>query len=154
MEDNPCRCTKGAIAAYVQRLSGPILDRIDMQVAVKAVSLEALSQHTHTKVSDEVIKDRVRRAREIQYTRAGKLNNELSLRELFSEGYGFSESVKKLLEDTAKKKKFSARGYVRITRVARTIADLAGRVEIVNGDIAEAFSYRSLDRIREFAITV
>lgn len=154
MEDNPCRCNKGTIASYVQRLSGPILDRIDMQVAVKAVSLEALSQHAHAKVSDEVVKEQVRRAREIQYTRADKLNNELSLKELFSDGYGFDEPVKKLLEETAKNKKFSARGYVRIARVARTIADLAGRVEIKSGDIVEAFSYRSLDRIREFAITV
>lgn len=154
MKENPCSCFRSGIASYLHRLSGPILDRIDMQVEIKAVPLDKLTEERVTQEDDYKIQEIVAKARQFQLARSGVLNCELSLKQLFTRGMGFSAAMQKLIEHTAMKKKYSARGFVRIARVARTIADLETRSDIEAKDVTEAFSYRSLDRIREYATAV
>lgn len=147
-DDNKCRCSELAISNYMGRLSGPLLDRIDLHIEVKPVQYEKISSSEKGESSKE-IKKRVDRARKIQLERYKDFNiysnGELTPRliERFCE---IDESSKALLQRAFERLGLSGRAYSRILKVARTIADLDGEEFIRKNHVAEAIQYRSLDR--------
>lgn len=145
---NNCRCTNEQIQRYMGKLSGPLLDRIDMQVEVPSLPPEVLA----TSVAEpgersEVVKARVIRSRERQLSRQGKCNAELMASEL-PVYCALQEDSQKLLNQVMHKFSLSARIYHRILKVARTIADLGESDVILSGHLSEALTYRSMDRSR------
>jgi len=143
-----CTCSALQVQRYRAKISGPLLDRIDIQVEVPAVRYKELADQTSGETS-ETIRARVDRARELQLARfAGRkifCNAQMSPRDLrrFCEPDAAAE---KLLEAAMTKLGLSARAYTRILKVARTIADLDGQADITSAQVAEAIQYRSLDR--------
>ncbi len=143
-----CRCTPVQITRYRSRVSGPLLDRIDIQVDVSAVEYQALASRAPGEPSTAV-RERVNQARRIQVERfqqAGyHANARMSARDV--QRYCTLDAAgEQLLEAALSRLGLSARAYVRILKVSRTIADLAGAEEIQPPHIAEAIQYRSLDR--------
>ena len=147
-EGDRCTCTVGQRAGYLSKLSGPIMDRIDIQIWVHPVGTAALIRGGKGE-SSAVIAERVLRAREVQRERfAGSgifTNAEMSSRQLET-FCPLNEPCKELLEKLIDRLGLSARAYTRIVKIARTIADLAGSVHICPEHLAEAASYRFLDR--------
>ncbi|WP_299580492.1 YifB family Mg chelatase-like AAA ATPase [uncultured Microbulbifer sp.] len=144
-----CRCTPDQIDRYRNKLSGPLLDRIDMQVEVGAMSAVQL-QDTPAGESSECVRERVCGARQQQMQRQGTINSLLKGVEL--EKYCvLGDREKLLLRQSAEKLGLSARSYHRVLKVARTLADLAKLEKIGTAQIAEALAYRNLDR-RQAAI--
>ena len=139
-----CRCTPDQIDRYRNKLSGPLLDRIDMQVEVASMSASQL-QDAPVGESSESVRNRVRSAREIQLARQGKINGELKGSEL-DEYCRLGKAESALLRASVEKLGLSARSYHRVLKVARTLADLSGQENIGTGQIAEALAYRNLDR--------
>jgi len=143
-----CRCTPNEIRRYLSRISGPLLDRIDMHIEVECIPPERLSDTTLSEDSVH-IRERVVRAREVQLRRyANKsmhCNAELNAR-LLPEICRMQPSAKALLIAYTEKMKMSNRAYTRILKVARTICDLDGVDIIGEEQIAEAVQYRTLDR--------
>ena len=143
--EDACRCNPAQVRAYQARLSGPILDRIDIQVEVPALS-EALLKRLRERPPRPVTEPRaqVAAARRYQLDRQGVYNANLAQTELrrHMREAGVDEVF---LEDAAKRFQISARGYLKLWRMARTIADLSGEERICQGHMAEAMSYRSLD---------
>lgn len=145
---NECTCSPSQITKYVSRLSGPLLDRIDLHIEVDNVTYDDLSSTTLSEPS-EVVKARVDEARKIQNIRYGssgihcnaKMNSRMVKQYCVLDTE--SENLLKLAFDNLG---LSARAYVRILKVARTIADLANQPKIEPQHIAEAVQYRSLDR--------
>jgi magnesium chelatase family protein len=138
-----CRCTPTVIDAYQRRLSGPLLDRIDLKVGVKRVSLDALASEPRGEPSAPV-RERVTRARRTQLERQGCLNAQLKparLRQLA----GLDGVARRTLERWAEQKGLTARGFHRAWRVARTSADLDGSDQIAERHILEALGYRLHD---------
>jgi magnesium chelatase family protein len=143
------RTTPAAMQRYLNKISGPLLDRIDIHVEVPALKHETLLKHAPTEPS-EAIRERVIRARRRQQARyAGKrkvrCNAQMGSRELKAFAALDEESVN-LLRLALSELSLSARAYDRILKVSRTIADLDERDAINSGDISEAVQYRSLDR--------
>jgi magnesium chelatase family protein len=143
-----CTCTMPQILRYRSKISGPLLDRIDIHIEVPAVRYRDLTGEASGEDS-EAIKGRVNRAREIQRERFhGKriyCNAQMTPR--FLKKYcQIGEASKVLLERAIDKLGLSARAYTRILKIARTIADLERVEEIVPQHISEAIQYRSLDR--------
>ncbi len=144
----PCTCSPGAVARYRARLSGPLLDRIDLQVQVPAVPWRELAAHRHGEPSAAVAA-RVEAARSRQLERqpatAVRCNADLGPAAL--ERWAQPDaSGRRLLERAAAVLGLSARAYHRILRVARTLADLGGEEQVAAHHLAEAIAYRSLDR--------
>ena len=143
-----CTCTMPQILRYRSKISGPLMDRLDIHVEVPAVKYRDLSGESAGEDS-EAIKARVNRAREIQRQRfAGKRiysNAQMAPRHL-KKYCQIGESSKVLLEQAIDKLGLSARAFTRILKIARTIADLEGVESIVTPHISEAIQYRSLDR--------
>jgi magnesium chelatase family protein len=143
-----CQCTPPQIQRYRAKISGPLLDRIDVQIDVPAVPFRDLSAD-RSQESSETIRSRVMRARAAQRARYRAdgigCNAELSPR-LVRKYCPIDDASKRLLELAMQRLGLSARAYGRILKVARTIADLDGRDAIESADVAEAISYRSLDR--------
>lgn len=139
-----CRCTPPQVERYRSKISGPLLDRIDLHVNVDTLPISELQSAPEGEASAPV-RARVLTAREIQIKRQGKANAQLYGRELmrFCE---LSEKPKILLATAMEKLKLSARAYHRIIKVARTIADLKGCKDIDISHISEALAYRALDR--------
>ena len=143
-----CSCTPQQIQRYRAKVSGPLLDRIDIQIEVPAVQYKELSEETSTEDS-AVIRTRVNQARKVQLTRfAGRTlfcNAQMTSRDIrkFCQP---DDGGDKLLENAMSRLGLSARAYTRILKVARTIADLAGEEKVGSGHIAEAIQYRALDR--------
>lgn len=140
-----CHCSHQQIERYRDRISGPLLDRIDLHLNVPTLPKSALSQaDPHSEPSAAVL-DRVINARQSQLQRQQKPNRELSTSEL-EQHCKLSSDHKKLLETAMDKLNLSARAYHRIIKVARTIADLEGQTEIAQPHLSEAIGYRTLDR--------
>lgn len=146
-----CKCSQVAISKYLQKLSQPILDRIDIHVELEAVPFSVISGVDKENVDNSEYRWRqsVLQAREKQMTRSGHTNNLLTLSAL-KRFINISSSSRKLLEESTRKFGISARGFVRILRVALTIADLDGDSQVADHHISEALSYRCLERLEKF----
>ena len=139
-----CRCTPDQIQRYRNKLSGPLLDRIDMQVEVANMTASQL-QEAPVGESSATVRQRVAAARARQVARQGKINAELSGSEL-DRHCALGAPEQSLLRRSVEQLGLSARSYHRVLRVARTLADLAAEEKIGTGQIAEALAYRNLDR--------
>ncbi len=141
-----CHCTSEQVARYRAKISGPLLDRIDMHLDVPRVAIEILRKGTpQGEESSATIRQRVITARNLALARSNKANAALSAKEV-KQFCGLSESGHQLLEQAMEKLGLSHRAYHRILKLARTIADLAGSTEIEINHLSEAISYRKLDR--------
>lgn len=147
--EKECTCPPGAVQKYLNKISGPLLDRIDLHVEVTPVAFSELSS-TQQYEKSERIRERVIKAREIQEERykesAGVYANAQMSSKQLKEICEISAIGQKLLKTAMEKLNLSARAYDRILKVSRTIADLAGTTEIKPEHLAEAIQYRSLDR--------
>ncbi|WP_322741610.1 YifB family Mg chelatase-like AAA ATPase [Glaciimonas soli] len=137
---NKCRCTPDNIARYQDKISGPLLDRIDMQIQVGSLSHDELQRQADGEPS-AIIANRVEQAYARQLTRQGKANQALSTNEI--DAFCKPDTAgEKLLQTAMTHLNWSARGYHRVLKVARTIADLAGVKDIAKAHVAEAIQYR------------
>lgn len=144
-----CSCPAGAVQKYLNKISGPLLDRIDLHVEVVPVDFNELTSDSKTEKSENV-RGRVMRARDIQQKRFEKedgihANAQMGGKEV-QEICIITDAGRNLLKRAMEKLNLSARAYDRILKVSRTIADLAGSEEIKVEHLAEAIHYRSLDR--------
>lgn len=143
-----CKCSPSQIQKYLFRISGPLLDRIDIQVEVSAIKFKEL-ESSDTSEPSSVISKRVRKVRDIQRERFKRkrvhTNSQMSPKHI-KEFCQIDEESKNLLREVIDRLGFSARAYNRILKVSRTIADLEESLEIKSSHIAEAIQYRSLDR--------
>ena len=143
-----CRCTPAQIQRYRSRISGPLLDRIDMHVEVPTVPYKDLTEHTSAEPSS-AIAARVGKGRKIQSRRFAHTkmyaNAQMGSRQIKTYCRIDADS-KELLQTAIDKLGLSARAYNRILKIARTIADLANRSQIGTDHISEAIQYRNLDR--------
>jgi magnesium chelatase family protein len=135
-----CRCTPDQVARYRGKISGPLLDRIDIQVEVPALPQEELLAKTAAE-SSAAVRDRVGRARERQLARQGKPNAALGPKEIDAL-CELDESGTTLIKQAIVRLNLSARAYHRILKLALTLADLAGDARIQSRHIAEAIQYR------------
>ncbi|HYM67030.1 MAG TPA: YifB family Mg chelatase-like AAA ATPase [Patescibacteria group bacterium] len=135
-----CRCTPPAIDAYRRRLSGPLLDRVDLQVSVRRVDLATLAFEPQGEPSGTV-RRRVQEARDRQISRQGCLNAELRPARLRSIA-GLADHPRRVLERWADRRALTARGFHRAWRVARTCADLDGSEAIAERHVLEALGFR------------
>ncbi|MBI2404962.1 YifB family Mg chelatase-like AAA ATPase [Candidatus Gottesmanbacteria bacterium] len=140
-----CLCLPGTISRYKKRISGPILDRIDLHVTVPAVQVEKLTSQGMAETSQN-IRTRVQKARDIQLSRFAtlkwKANAEMSTRAV-KELCTLSSEVAAFLRQAVSRLNLSARSFYRIIKVSRTIADLAEEKDIALPHVAEALQYRS-----------
>jgi len=144
-----CTCGVTGVERYLSRISGPLLDRIDLHVEVPAVPARDLSTERSGEPS-AVIRARVNRAREVQLERfAGRpgiyANAHMTARDLRA-FCRVSDGADALLKNAIIRLRLSARAYHRILKIARTIADLSGSASIEPAHVSEAVQYRSLDR--------
>lgn len=143
-----CSCTPVQINKYLSRVSGPLMDRIDLHISVDNVTYDDLTNETLAE-SSEAVRARVNKAREIQLARyegTGVYSNS-KMNSLMIRTYcKLDDASERLLHAAFDKLKLSARAYTRILKVARTIADLAGEENINVKHISEALNYRSMDR--------
>jgi magnesium chelatase family protein len=147
--EKSCICPQGAVHRYLNKISGPLLDRIDIQIEITPVPFEKMSEQVSAESSTE-IRERVIRAREIQAKRYeeeegvycnAQMSSKLLQRYATPDAAGLS-----LLKVAMDKFNLSARAYDRILKVSRTIADLDSSENIQNHHLAEAINYRNLDR--------
>ena len=139
-----CRCTPDQVARYRSRISGPLLDRIDLQIEVPALAQEDLTRNAGGE-SSVAVRDRATAARERALARQQKPNAGLATREI-ERHCAPDEQGATLLKQAISRLGLSARAYHRILKVARTIADLAGAQAVAGSHVAEAIQYRRLDR--------
>lgn len=144
-----CTCAPGAVAKYMNRISGPLLDRIDLHVEIEPVGFEEMSDREPGE-SSERIRERVVSARKIQEARFAGVegvhcNAQMNSKLIHEHAWPDAEGLSRLRE-RMEKLNMSARAFDRVLRVARTIADLDGAREVGSRHIAEAIGYRSLDR--------
>ena len=143
-----CTCTESAVERYLAKVSGPLLDRIDLHVEVMPVEFDDLSSEQKSESSAEIRK-RVNAARKLQierYKGTGITCNAMLTPAMLGKYCVLTDGAKMMLKNAFERMGLSARAYDRILKVSRTIADLDGSEEIDIGHIAEALQYRSLDR--------
>jgi magnesium chelatase family protein len=147
--EKDCSCGTAVVQRYLNKISGPLLDRIDLHVEVTPVNFDQLASNRKAETS-EAVRERVIEARKIQTTR---FENETSIHsnammpsQMVKEVCELSDAGKILLKRAMEKLQLSARAYDRILKVARTIADLAQSDDIKTEHLAEAIQYRTLDR--------
>ncbi len=147
--DRPCLCSPGSVQKYMNKISGPLLDRIDIQIEIVPVPFEKISEQRSSEPSENV-RQRVIEARSIQEKRYKKhpgiycnaqMNSKLLHKYAVPDGKGLTK-----LKEAMERLNLSARAYYRILKVSRTIADLAGSEHIETPHLAEAINYRNLDR--------
>ena len=146
--EKECTCSSRDIDAYMHKVSGALLDRIDIQVEVHSVEYSKMVGNQTSETSSQ-IKERVNKSRKIQeerYKHDNIYSNSELTPKLIEKYCKIDSASKKLLEKAFKKLNLSSRAYNRILKVARTIADLEERENISKEDIAEAIQYRSLDK--------
>lgn len=139
-----CRCSPSQITKYRHKISGPLLDRIDLHVEVPAVKYQEMAGAANGETSAAVCA-RVQQARDIQRRRTGQPNARLTPKQI-KEHCRLSEECQELLKLAMAELNLSARAYDRILKVSRTIADLDARDDIQPQHVSEAIQYRSLDR--------
>lgn len=147
-KEKECTCSESQIAKYMSKISGPLLDRIDIQVKVNPVKYNKLSTEAEEETSEQIRK-RVNNARKIQlerYRKFGIFSNAELTQSLINQYCNLDDKCQKIMENAFEKLKLSARAYTRILKVARTIADLANSNDIKAIHLAEAINYRDLDR--------
>lgn len=147
-KDKECSCTETQINKYIHKISGPLLDRIDIHVEVETVEYKKLETEENSETSEEIRK-RVNKAREIgrnRYKEYGIYSNSELTPELIQKYCKLGHKEKEILKNAFEKLGLSARAYGRILKVARTIADLDKKEDIELKHIAEAIKYRDLDR--------
>ncbi|WP_100551175.1 YifB family Mg chelatase-like AAA ATPase [Caedibacter taeniospiralis] len=142
-----CKDTDAQIKHYQQKLSGPLLDRIDLQVEVLEIDHQTLTGKAEGEAS-QAIKKRVCAARVLQVKRQGKINAELQGKEI-DQFCVLGDNERLLLTEAIQKLGLSARAYHRILKISRTIADLVGQTIIDKHHIQEALSYRKLERFQQ-----
>jgi len=147
-----CRCSQRQIDAYKQRISGPLMDRMDMQLTVPAVDFKELSGGNNGE-SSEVIRERVVAARAIQAERCVRMGLSEEVRtnaalpgNVLQDVCALDTAGRASMEDAMRRMHCSARGHDRILKVARTLADLDGRRTVLEEHVFEAIQYRGLDR--------
>lgn len=142
-----CKCDEKSIKKYLSKISGPLLDRIDIQVRIPESDYKLINTQEETSLE---IKKRVERAKQIQlerYKEEGIFNNASLTPKLIKKYCVLDLNSKRLLDSAFERLGLSLRGYNKILKVARTIADLEGEENIQSKHIAEAIQYRNLDRI-------
>ena len=143
-----CSCSPAAVHRYLGRVSGPLMDRIDLHVEVTPVSREEMSSEVVAE-SSASIRERVMKARQVQAERfqgLGIYTNTMMSSAMLRRFCPLSPAARRLLDMAMERLQLSARAYDRIIKVARTIADLEGKEDIEPQHISEAIGYRSLDR--------
>jgi len=147
--DKECVCAPGVVQRYLNKISGPLLDRIDVHVEVTPVSFDQIADNRKNE-SSEVIRGRVIKARELQQQRFANekdlYSNAMMPTTMVKEVCKINSAGRTLLKTAMEKLGLSARAYDRILKVSRTIADLANSDDIKIEHLAEAIQYRSLDR--------
>lgn len=147
--EKECVCGPGIVHRYLSKISGPLLDRIDLHVEVVPVSFDEMTARRKAETSTE-IRERVMKAREIQSVRFSKqtevYSNAMMPSNMVKDVCEINEAGRTLLKTAMERLGLSARAYDRILKVSRTIADLAGTETIRTEHLAEAIQYRSLDR--------
>lgn len=140
-KDHSCSCSLNQIVGYEKRISGPLLDRIDMIIPVARVDEKFLLAHSSSPESP-TIKNRVVEARTVQRRRNNGVNNAELPSKNIAKTTLLSQPATDLLNNAAERMKLSARSYFKIIKVARTIADLENETEVLSQHIAEALQYR------------
>ena len=146
--EKECVCPPGTVQRYLNKISGPLLDRIDLHVEVTPVSFDQMTAERKNE-SSSVIRERVIAARTIQSERFkdhGIYSNAMMPSQMVKDICKINTAGKTLLKAAMERLGLSARAYDRILKVSRTIADLAGSEDIKIEHLAEAIQYRSLDR--------
>lgn len=146
--EKECKCTSYEIHRYLKKISGPLFDRIDIHIEIKRTKIEKLNSNQKAETSEK-IKNRVNKARKIQkdrYNNYGFYTNSELPTKLIGEFCKLDDKSNELLQDVFKKLKLSVRGYEKILKVSRTIADLENEKNIKINHLAEAIQYRSLDK--------
>lgn len=147
-KDKNCTCSKEQISKYIGKISGPLLDRIDIHIEVEAVNYEKLQNESKLE-SSENIRKRVNKARKIgqeRYKKYGIYSNSELTPKLIEKYCRLGSYEKQILKKAFDRLGLSARAYARILKVARTIADLDERENIEFKHVAEAINYRNLDK--------
>lgn len=147
-EERDCICSPKAVHQYINKISGPLLDRIDIQLEVQRLKYENIMQGKDTENSEN-IKTRVNIARNMQrdrYKNDGIYSNSELTPKLIKKYCKLSSNAENILKIAYQRLGLSARGYSKILKVARTIADLEGKEQIKEEHIAEAIQYRNLDK--------
>ncbi len=144
-----CRCTLDQVTRYRSRLSGPLMDRIDMHIEAPRLPMELMDSGNRQPVeSSDAVRTRVEACRRIALNRSGCPNSQLTGR-LLENVCAVSPEARQFLIRAIEKLGLSARAYHRILRMARTIADLEGKERIAATHLGEALGYRRLDRARD-----
>jgi magnesium chelatase family protein len=147
-----CECPPGDVQKYLSRISGPLLDRIDIHIEVTPVPYQDLASESYEPVceSSRVIQERVNSARKIQQVRFvnyPNIHNNAQMNPSLMQSYSRPDAAgASLLKNAMERLGLSARAYDRILKVARTIADLDASAAVRSHHLAEAINYRSLDR--------
>jgi magnesium chelatase family protein len=147
--EKECVCGPGVVQKYLNKVSGPLLDRIDLHVEVTPVTFDQMTETRKAETSAD-IQQRVEKAREVQTQRFADFadihSNAMMPSQMVKDICQISTDGRALLKTAMERLGLSARAYDRILKVARTIADLAGTESIEIQHLAEAIQYRSLDR--------
>lgn len=139
-----CRCTQKQIDQYTSKISGPLLDRIDMQIEIPRVPLQQLLNGPEDTLTSSLVRERVIKARGLQYQRQGLLNADLNCNK---DDLMIQDKAKKELQELSDHFELSGRAYHRLLKLSRTIADLQDSTWVTSDHIAEAVTYRILKRL-------